>query len=576
MCSATSSPSFLFLPTKTPSLLQSTNNPGFNPPRPFLCYLRPTIPRRHISASIAEKNYGLSWVSPNQNPSDDFGGWAFVEYPVPPKRKKAFPSYVIVGIGTSLVVLVAAIASFSLSRKGFKIHFGGPLQVLHGILSPIKVRGDQIKNVEVDTSDENDLMPEVTQETVPAPITETVTSATVDKLQRVIIPVSVDSTQEEALSVLKMLKILEDDVEANELCTRREFARWLVKLNTFVERNPKRKIAPIVSITGSVVAAFDDIRVEDPDFVAIQALAEAGVIPSKLYSPSWSNSCGSERQENINFFPERFISRQDLIDWRAQIEYEVFPGVLDQISSKKVSFMDAKEISSHVSPALYVDMWAGDRSLHRKVFGQSKRFQPNKPSTKAQAAVALTSGSMKEVISAELSRMEAENSARAAEAEEIRSELLRRGDIQKLWDEKLNEEKIRGSDVERHYLDALNNLEAEKVNLDNNYAEHLKEKAAMDCQRQLLLSLKKEVDEMSEMLALERDAYLDEKHIVQQLLKELESKYEEMLDTKSTLEAEREALQIMRSWVEEEARRSQARAAVLEEVGRRWKWVNQA
>lgn len=31
-----------------------------------------------------------------------------------------------------------------------------------------------------------------------------------------------------------------------------------------------------------------------------------------------------------------------------------------------------------------------------------------------------------------------------------------------------------------------------------------------------------------------------------------------------------------RSWVEDEARKSQARAKVLEEVGRRWKWVNQA
>lgn len=36
--------------------------------------------------------------------------------------------------------------------------------------------------------------------------------------------------------------------------------------------------------------------------------------------------------------------------------------------------MDVKEISSHVSPALYVDMLAGDRSLLRKVFGISLVF----------------------------------------------------------------------------------------------------------------------------------------------------------------------------------------------------------
>lgn len=89
MCSANSTTSFLFLPTKTPSLLQRSNSPIFNPPRPFLCYLRPPIATRHITASIAEKNFGLSWVSPNQNSSDDFGGWAFVEYPVPQKRKRS-------------------------------------------------------------------------------------------------------------------------------------------------------------------------------------------------------------------------------------------------------------------------------------------------------------------------------------------------------------------------------------------------------------------------------------------------------------------------------------------------------
>ncbi|XP_054809502.1 uncharacterized protein LOC129311306 isoform X2 [Prosopis cineraria] len=545
MCSAASSLSFLFLSTKARSPLQRNNSPIFNPPRPFLCFLRPSISRRQISAAIAQNNLGLSWVSPNENPSDNFGGWAFVECPVPQRRKRAFPSYVVVGIGTSLVVLAAVIASFSLSRKGFKIQFGGPLQVLHGILSPLKVRGDQIKTAESDTSNEKDLMSEVTEETVPISITETATSA-VDKPERVIIPLSVDSTQEEALSLLKLLKIIEDDVEAHELCTRREFARWLVKLNSFLERNLKRRIAPVVTISGSLVTAFDDIRVEDPDFAAIQALAEAGVIPSKLSSNSWFNAGGFEGQENMKFFPDRFISRQDLVDWRAQFEYEFSPEVLDQISTKKVSFMDVKEIGSHVSPALYVDMLAGDRSLLRKVFGQSKRFQPNKPSTKAQAAVALTSGSVKEAIFSELSRIESENSARQAEAEEIRSELLGRGDIQKFWDEKFNEEKFRGSEVEKHYHAALKNLEEEKVNLDRTYADYLKEKAAMDCQRQLLLSVKEEVDEISETLSSERVTYLDEKHVVQQSLKDLESKHEEMLDKKSTLEAEKEALQIMR------------------------------
>ncbi|XP_057447920.1 uncharacterized protein LOC130739603 [Lotus japonicus] len=526
-----------------------SHRPLFNPPH------RPTqflFPRRfHLSASLSR--------------SDDLNGWAILDSPArPTTTHKGFPSNAVVGVGTSLALLLALFGTFSLSRKGFNVQLTSPLQAMWS--SPIETREHRDKVAEeLHISDE--ASPEAVLETVAfAP-------STVEKFERVAVPVSVDSTQEEALSVLKTLKIIEDDVEGNELCTRREFARWLVRLNSSLERNLEYRIAPVLSLSGSVVTAFDDVSVEDSDFRYIEVLAEAGVVPSKLSWKNSSNSGGSDSEENISFFPDRFISRLDLIDWRAQLEYKFFFGSIDQISIKKAGYMDVKEITSL---AVYVDILAGDRSILRKVFGQSKRLQPNKPATKAQAAVALTSGRMMEAISAELLRIEAENSARQAAAEEIRSELLSRGDIQKFWDLKLSEEKSRGFDAERLYLDAVNNLEEETINQDKIHAEYLKEKEAMDCQKQLLLTLKKEVDEISEKLASERVIYVDEKQIVHKLLKDLEFKHEEMLDTKSTLEAEKEALQILRSWVEDEARRSQARAAVLEEVARRWKWDDQA
>ncbi|KAK7275176.1 hypothetical protein RIF29_16285 [Crotalaria pallida] len=564
MCSVTSSP--------FNSLSSLSHRSSFlsHAQTPFFCFLhRPSIRRTPLLSSATSNNFPLSWFSPPHD--DDFGGWALVDYPAQPTRptKKAFPSYAIVGIGTSLTVLVALFARFSLSTtNGFKLQLGSPLQV---IWNPVKTQDVQ-NNLTFDTDNGGNLMSDATPEALHDDIPMTVTSA-VEKPERLTVPASVDSTQEEALLVLKTLKIIEDDVEGNELCTRREFARWLVKLSSSLERNSGHSIAPIVSLSGSIVTAFDDISGEDPDFTFIQALAEAGVVPSKLSWKNSFNSSGSNGQENTKFFPDRFISRQDLVDWRAQLEYDFFSGVIDQISIKKAGYMDVKEITS---PAVYADMLAGDRSILRKVFGQSKRLQPNKPSTKAQAAVALTSGRMKEAISAELSRIEVENSTRQAEAEEIRSELLSRGDIQRFWDKKLSEEKSRGFDVERLYLDAVNSLEEEKINQEKIYAGYLKEKAAMDCQKQLLLNLKKDVDEISEKLESERVIHVDEKHTVQKLLKDLESKHEEKLDIKSTLEAEKEAIQILRSWVEDEARRSQARAAVLEEVGRRWKWDDQA
>ncbi|XP_027914105.1 uncharacterized protein LOC114173733 isoform X3 [Vigna unguiculata] len=544
---ATSSPSFvLFLPTTIPSLPHS---------------LRPlsSLHRRPLAAS-------LSWAPPSPDQSDDFRGWALPEAPAQTDNKVAvFPSYAVVGVGTSLALLLAV---FAVSRKGFDFRLARPLQ---GMCGDVETRRCLNDTPDFDVSGgSKSTVSEARTEDVSDTLTETVA---VEKPERVVIAVSVDSTQEEALSVLKSLKIIEDDAEANELCTRREFARWLVKLNSSLERNPKHRIAPIVSLSGSVVTAFDDIGVDDQDFRSIQVLAEAGVIPSKL---SWNNSfnySGSGSLENMHFFPDRFISRQDLIDWRAQLEYDLFTGLTDQISIKKAGYMDVKQVTS---PVVYVDMLAGDRSILRTVFGQSKRFQPNKPSTIAQAAVALTSGRMKAAISAELLRIEAEHSARQAEAEEIRSELLSRGNMQRFWDEKLNDEKNRGLDVEKLYHMEVKNLEEEEINQDKLYTEYLKEKSAMDCQKQLLLSLKKEVDEISEKVASERVIYVDERLVVQNLLKDLEFKLEELLDTKSTLEAEKEALQILRSWVEDEARRSQARAAVLEEVGRRWKWGDQA
>lgn len=180
------------------------------------------------------------------------------------------------------------------------------------------------------------------------------------------------------------------------------------------------------------------------------------------------------------------------------------------------------------------------------MIGQCKRFQPHKPSTKAQAAVALTSGRMTEAISTEVSRLEAERSLREAEMEEIRSELLDRGDIQRYWGEKFKEERSRGAEVEKLHIAARCDLEQELIDQEKSYAEDLKEKAALDCQRQLLLNLKEEVDEMSGRLASERAMYVAEKCELQDTLNDLQAKQEGLLDTKSILEAEKEALRILR------------------------------
>lgn len=186
------------------------------------------------------------------------------------------------------------------------------------------------------------------------------------------------------------------------------------------------------------------------------------------------------------------------------------------------------------------------RSLYLLFTGQIKRFQPKKPSTKAQAAVALASGRMTEAISAELSRLESESSARKAEMEDIKFELVERGDIQRFWDKKLIEENERLTKVEELYLAAVSDLGVEKIVQEKLFSEYLKEKASIDCQRQLLLSLKEEVDGMTAKLASERSVCEAEQSELHNLRADLQNQLEGMLDTKSVLEAEKEALRILR------------------------------
>ncbi|KAK8604191.1 hypothetical protein V6N13_042453 [Hibiscus sabdariffa] len=608
MGSTTAFPSSLFIVSESPSFLHrrgSSSSLSFSTsPASFVCYPRsPNTRILRISASLLHPDVDISWFPPDPNSlPDEFGGWAVVQAPPTLKAKKKGFSSILIGsaIGSSLAIAISI--AYLFYRKGFKFEFRSPLNTFHGVFSCREAKSNHTEARDHLEPDEQ--AAEAKPDYGPLAVTEIVPSAPSHKLERIVVPVAVDSTQQEALLVLKKLKIIEDDVRLDELCTRREYARWLVRTSSLLERNPRHRIVPSIAVSGSETAAFDDVGANDPDFESIQALAEAGIIPSKL---SGRNTASDGLKGGINFFPDRFISREDLINWKALVEYDFEPEVIEQISRTKVDFMDLKEISPDSSPGLFIDMLAGEKSMLRRVFGtililvfylhsytmspsafllptalfpfltrQSKRFQPNKPSSKAQAAVALTSGRMAEAISNELLKLEMESSLKRAEMKEIKSELLERGEIQSFWIEKLDEERARGSEVEKLYFSAVQDLEQEKIVQEKFAADSLKEKAAMDCQRQLVSSLKEDVAEMSDRLASERAMYITERSKLQDMFSGLQSRLEGILDTKSILEAEIEAIKILKSWVEDEARKNQARAKVLEEVGRRWKWDDQA
>lgn len=554
----------LFLPIKTPFL---NHRFGFNSSYPSLfTYFKPRNPN-FFSSSL--QNLEVSWALNDPNHKDDYNGWAVSEQsPIQIKKNKG--TFVLVVVGASILVLLLIFSQFSVSRKGFR--FRG--NALRGVIVSSETDETIGDSIAVDASSV-DVVPQASSESASDVIDEVVPSVTNHEKReekyvgRITVPVAVDSIQEESLSMLKKLKIIEDFVKADELCTRREYARWLARANLLLERKYKHKIVPSIAISGSTISAFDDVSVEDPDFLYIQSLAEAGIVLSKLSldDSSW--------QKGAKFSPERFISRQDLISWKAKLDYEVMPGLSEEISRNNLAFLDVREINPDAIVVLFKDLLAGDKSMIRTVFGQGKRFQPNKPCTTAQAAVALTSGRMEGAIHSELSRLEAECSLRQMAMVEIRSELQERGGIQKYWDEKFEEEKRRGVMVERSYVVAVQDFDQEKSVEENILAEYMKEKAAMDCQKQLLSSLKDEIDDMYERLEIERIKYIDEQQSVQKMRGDLQAKYDELLDKKSILEAEIEAVRILRSWIEDEARKSQVRAKVLEEAAKRWRWGQQ-
>lgn len=267
-------------------------------------------------------------MSPERNASDDYGGWAVVESPCRKKKKGSSALFCVV-TGTSIAILLSAIAYFSLSRKGFRLQFNKPMHSIHEIFVRTKTEAGQSNTVYSNASDVDTNIVEAGTESASNEIDEDVASAS-KKVKHVLIPVAADSTQQEALLVLKKLKIIEDDVSADELCTKREYARWLVRANLLLERDPRHRIFSSSLPSGSIISAFDDVNAEDRDYGSIQALAEAGIIPSKLSGNSNSALDSSKVQGEVYFSPDRFISRQDLINWKAQLEYKFMPGIKEK------------------------------------------------------------------------------------------------------------------------------------------------------------------------------------------------------------------------------------------------------
>lgn len=164
----------------------------------------------------------------------------------------------------------------------------------------------------------------------------------------------------------------------NEVITRGEYARWLIAANNrYYRDNPGKKIY-LAAKTNE--PAFNDVKVNHPDFQAIESLAEAGLIPSRL----------TEDSTKILFRPNAPLTRENLITWKVPLDTrQSLPKASIKAIEESWGFQDAADIDSSAIRASYADFQNGDRSNIRRIFGYTTLFQPKKPVTRAEAAASL-------------------------------------------------------------------------------------------------------------------------------------------------------------------------------------------
>ncbi|MEH1830271.1 MAG: S-layer homology domain-containing protein [Nostoc sp.] len=166
--------------------------------------------------------------------------------------------------------------------------------------------------------------------------------------------------------------------EPSKIVTHREYARWLIAANNAMyASNPAKQIR---LASESTQPAFSDVSAKDPDFPAIQGLAEAGLIPSPLSGDSTV----------VLFRPDAPLTREQLLLWKLPLDTrQALPSANLDTVKQTWGFQDAARIDPKALRAVLADYQNSEQSNIRRVFGYTTLFQPKKPVTRAEAAMAL-------------------------------------------------------------------------------------------------------------------------------------------------------------------------------------------
>ncbi|KAH1107575.1 hypothetical protein J1N35_011343 [Gossypium stocksii] len=382
----------------------------------------------------------------------------------------------------------------------------------------------------------------------------------------VLVPAVVDQFQGQALAALQVLKVIEAEALPGDLCTRREYARWLVAASSALSRNVVSKVYPAMYVENVTELAFDDIIPEDPDFSSIQGLAEAGLISSKLSNQDLLNY----NRGPVFFSPESPLSRQDLVSWKMALEKRQLPEADREILYQLSGFIDIDKISPDAWPAIVADLCSGEPGIIALAFGCTRLFQPNKPVTKAQAAVAIATGEASDLVSEELARIEAESVAENAVSAHNALVAEVEKDVNANFEKELSMEREKIDALEKMAEEAKRELERLRAEREEENMVLMKDRAAISAETEILSRLRREVEEQLESMINDKVEISYEKERISKLRKETEDETQEIVRLQHELEVERKALSMARAWAEDEAKRAREQAKALEEAREQW------
>ncbi|XP_043713152.1 uncharacterized protein LOC122661713 isoform X2 [Telopea speciosissima] len=386
---------------------------------------------------------------------------------------------------------------------------------------------------------------------------------------KVLVPAVVDQVQGQACAALQVLKIIEVGVQPGDLCTRREYARWLVSASSALTRNTVSKVYPAMYIENFTALAFDDITPEDPDFPSIQGLAEAGVISSKLSRCDVLSSIDEEPKPFL-FSPESPLSRQDLVSWKMALDKRQLQEVDRQILYQRSGFIDIEKINPDAWPAVLADLSAGEQGIIALAFGYTRLFQPDKPVTKAQAAISLATGEVADIFSVELTRIKAESMAEIAVAARRALVTQVKKDVNATFEKELAKEREKIDAVGKLAEEARLELERSRAEREEENNAMLRGRAAVESEMEVLSQLRREMEEQLQIFMSNKMEISFERKRIDNLRKEAESDKQAIAHLQYELEVEKKALSMARAWAEDEAKRAREQAKALEEARECW------